>query len=134
MKSLTSATIKGFGWSAIEPEEGKYTFEWLDELKEFESLTNKSFHSLSDVSKASSSFERIIDYYKQLEKYSKEITGMDKEKFFSDSVVSNITKANKALQTYYKDILFLILRLHFSLMQYPNRILLQNSSASFQVV
>lgn len=75
-----------------------------DELKEFESLTNKSFHSLSDVSKASSSFERIIDYYKQLEKYSKEITGMDKEKFFSDSVVSNITKANKALQTYYKEL------------------------------
>ena len=75
-----------------------------DELKEFESLTNKSFHSLSDVSKASSSFERIIDYYKQLEKYSKEITGMDKEKFFSDSVVSNITKANKALQIYYKEL------------------------------
>ena len=38
------------------------------------------------------------------------------------------------LQTYYKDILFLILRLHFPLMQYPNRLLLQNSSASFQVV
>ena len=75
-----------------------------DELKEFESLTNKSFHSLSDVSKASSSFERIIDYYKQLEKYGKEITGMDKEKFFPDSVVSNITKANKALQTYYKEL------------------------------
>ena len=75
-----------------------------DELKEFESLTNKSFHSLSDVSKASSSFERIIDYYKQLEKYSKEITGMDKEKFFPDSVVNNIVKANKALQTYYKEL------------------------------
>ena len=75
-----------------------------DELKEFENLTNKSFHSLSDVSKASSSFERIIDYYKQLEKYSKEITGMDKEKFFPDSVVNNIVKANKALQTYYKEL------------------------------
>ena len=75
-----------------------------DELKEFESLTNKSFHSLLDVSKASSSFEKIIDYYKQLEKYSKEITGIDKEKFFSDSVVSNITKANKALQTYYREL------------------------------
>ena len=75
-----------------------------DELKEFESLTNKSFHSLSDVSKASSSFERIIDYYKQLQKYSKEITGMDKEKFFPDSVVNNIVKANKALQTYYKEL------------------------------
>lgn len=75
-----------------------------DELKEFENLTNKSFHSLSDVSKASSSFERIIDYYKQLEKYGKEITGMDKEKFFPDSVVNNIVKANKALQTYYREL------------------------------
>lgn len=74
------------------------------ELEKFEDLTSKSFHSLSDVSKASSSFERIIDYYKQLEKYSKEITGMDKEKFFPDSVVSNITKANKALQTYYREL------------------------------
>ena len=74
------------------------------ELEKFEDLTSKSFHSLSDVSKASSSFERIIDYYKQLEKYGKEITGMDKEKFFPDSVVSNITKANKALQTYYKEL------------------------------
>ena len=75
-----------------------------DELEKFENLTNKSFHSLSDVSKASSSFERIIDYYKQLEKYGKEITGIDKEKFFSDSVVNNIVKANKALQTYYKEL------------------------------
>ena len=74
------------------------------ELEKFEDLTSKSFHSLSDVSKASSSFERIIDYYKQLEKYGKEITGMDKEKFFPDSVVSNITKANKALQTYYREL------------------------------
>lgn len=74
------------------------------ELEKFENLTNKSFHSLSDVSKASSSFERIINYYKQLEKYGKEITGMDKEKFFSDSVVNNIAKANKALQTYYKEL------------------------------
>lgn len=74
------------------------------ELEKFEDLTSKSFHSLSDVSKASSSFERIIDYYKQLEKYGKEITGMDKEKFFPDSVVNNIVKANKALQTYYREL------------------------------
>ena len=39
------------------------------ELKKFEDLTSKSFHSLSDVSKVSNSFERIIDYYKQIEKY-----------------------------------------------------------------
>lgn len=27
-----TVSINIFGWSAIEPEEGKYTFEWLDEL------------------------------------------------------------------------------------------------------
>ncbi|MBS5983584.1 beta-galactosidase [Clostridium butyricum] len=29
-----TVSVNIFGWSAIEPEEGKYTFEWLDELME----------------------------------------------------------------------------------------------------
>lgn len=31
---VNTVSINIFGWSAIEPEEGKYTFEWLDELME----------------------------------------------------------------------------------------------------
>ena len=69
------------------------------EIENFEDLTSKSFHSLSDISEVSDSFERIIGYYKQIEKYGKEITGTDKEELFSGSVVNNIKKANKALQT-----------------------------------
>ena len=29
-----TVSVNIFGWSAIEPEEGKYTYEWLDELME----------------------------------------------------------------------------------------------------
>lgn len=83
----------------------KNTFENInDEIKNFEELTSKSFHSLSDISKASSSFEKIINYYKQLEKYGKDITSIDKDKFFPKTVIDNITKANKALQNYYKEL------------------------------
>ena len=31
---VNTVSVDIFGWSAIEPEEGKYTFEWLDELME----------------------------------------------------------------------------------------------------
>lgn len=74
------------------------------EIENFEDLTSKSFHSLSDISEVSNSFERIIGYYKKIKKYGREITGMDKKEFLSDSAVENIAKANKALQTYYKEL------------------------------
>lgn len=74
------------------------------EIENFEDLTSKSFHSLSDISEVSDSFERIIGYYKKIKKYGREITGMDEKDFFSDSAVENIAKANKALQTYYKEL------------------------------
>lgn len=74
------------------------------EIENFEDLTSKSFHSLSDISEVSNSFKRIVGYYKKIKKYGREITGMDKKEFLSDSAVENIAKANKALQTYYKEL------------------------------
>lgn len=74
------------------------------EIENFEDLTSKSFHSLSDISEVSDSFKRIVGYYKEIKKYGREITGTDKKEFFSDSAVENIAKANKALQTYYKEL------------------------------
>jgi beta-galactosidase len=32
LAKVNSASINIFGWSAIEPEEGKFTFEWLDKV------------------------------------------------------------------------------------------------------
>ena len=108
IKSAISEMQKAF--SGLKLSQGlntniQNTFKNInDEIENFEELTSKSFHSLSEISKASSSFEKIISYYKQLEKYGKEITSIDKDKFFSKIVVDNITKANKALQKYYKEL------------------------------
>ncbi|MDR3596135.1 beta-galactosidase, partial [Clostridium sp.] len=34
LANCNCVSINIFGWSAIEPEEGKYTFEWLDKIME----------------------------------------------------------------------------------------------------
>ena len=75
-----------------------------EEIKNFEELTSKSIHSLSEVSKVSGSFEKIANYYKQLSKYGKDITEIDTDKLFPDSVIKNISKANKSLENYHKEI------------------------------
>lgn len=81
------------------------TFKKINnELENFEKLSSRSVSSLSEVSKISNSFDKIVDYYRQLEKYNKEITGTDMKKFFPESVVNNINKAVKALDTYQKEL------------------------------
>lgn len=40
LSHCNTVSINIFGWSAIEPEEGKYTFEWLDELMDNMSKNN----------------------------------------------------------------------------------------------
>lgn len=81
----------------------KETFSNLsNEIANFEELTSKSFHSLSEIGEVSKSFQKILDYYKRLNKYELQITGKDASDFFPKDLVDIISGAEKAVKNYEK--------------------------------
>lgn len=77
------------------------------EIDLFEAKTSSAFSSMADVNKATSSMQKIADYYSQLQIYLKrigEIKEINADELFPEEVVNNIKKAQKALESYNKDL------------------------------
>ena len=58
-------SINIFGWSAIEPEEGVYTFEWLDKV--MDAMANVIKHmDLMVIGPSEAGFGKINDQYRKV--------------------------------------------------------------------
>jgi beta-galactosidase len=105
LANCNCVSINIFGWSAVEPEEGKYTFEWLDEI--MDDMAENNIHViLSTPSGARPAWmsEKYPEILRVNGDRSKNIHGQRHNHCFTSPVYRQKTyEINKLLAERYKD-------------------------------